>query len=136
MIIGINHVTLAVKDIEISFKFYNEVLKFQPLCKWDKGAYFLIGNLWFCLNIDERRVPNQCYTHYAFSLMDEDFETMSQRIIDSGAQIFKENTSPGKSLYFLDPDSHKLEIRVGDWQSRVAIKKANSDNWNNVEWFI
>lgn len=136
MIIGINHVTLAVKDIEISFKFYNEVLKFQPLCKWDKGAYFLIGNLWFCLNIDERRVPNQCYTHYAFSLMDEDFETMSQRIIDSGAQIFKENTSPGKSLYFLDPDSHKLEIHVGDWQSRVAIKKANSDNWNNVEWFI
>jgi catechol 2,3-dioxygenase-like lactoylglutathione lyase family enzyme len=136
MIAGINHVTLAVKNVEISFQFYKEVLKFQPLCKRDKGAYFLVGNFWFCLNLDESRVPNPCYTHYAFSLSNEDFETMSQRIIDSGAQIFKENSSPGKSLYFLDPDSHKLEIHVGDWQSRVEIKKANLGKWANVEWFI
>lgn len=136
MIDGVNHITLAVRDIEIAFNFYKEILKLQPLCKWDKGAYFLAGNFWFCLNLDQNRIPNQCYTHYAFNLCEEDFETVSKRIIDSGVEVFKENTSPGKSLYFLDPDSHKLEIHVGDWQTRVAIKKANLGNWNNVEWFI
>ena len=61
---------------------------------------------------------------------------MSGKIIASGAHIFKENTSPGKSLYFLDPDGHKLEIHVGDWQSRMAIKKADLGKWAQVEWFI
>ena len=28
--------------------------------KWDKGAYFLIGESWFCLNVDLNRKPNTC----------------------------------------------------------------------------
>lgn len=48
----------------------------------------------------------------------------------------KDNTSPGKSLYFLDPDDHKLEIHVGDWKARIAAKKANPGNWKNVDWFV
>jgi hypothetical protein len=60
---------------------------------------------------------------------------MSVKIIDSGAQIFKDNTSPGSSLYFLDPDGHKLEIHVGDWHNRIEAKKAQPGQWKNVEWF-
>ena len=100
MITGLNHVTLAVKDVETSFRFYREVLGFKPLCKWEAGAYFLIGDFWFCLNADQSRVPNPCYTHYAFSVSEEDFEAMGRRIQDAGAQIFKDNTSPGNSLIF------------------------------------
>ena len=61
---------------------------------------------------------------------------MSGKIIASGAHIFKENTSPGKSLYFLDPDGHKLEIHVGNWKARVDAKKADLGNWKNIIWFI
>ena len=136
MIREVNHITLAVKDVEISFKFYKEVLRFIPLCKWDTGAYFLVGDFWFCLNLDENRIPNPCYTHFAFTVLDEDFDFMSQHIVASGARIFKENTSPGKSLYFLDPDDHKLEIHVGDWQSRIVRKKMNPEKWKEVEWYI
>ena len=53
MITHMNHVTLAVKDIEKSFIFYREILGLNPLCRWDKGAYFLVGDFWFCLNVDE-----------------------------------------------------------------------------------
>ena len=136
MITSMNHITLAVKDIGKSFKFYSEIIGLKPLVKWDKGAYFLLDNFWFCLNVDPKREPNPCYTHYAFTVTPENFETMSQKIIDSGAKVFKDNTSSGNSLYFLDPDGHKLEIHVGNWQARIAAKKAHIGNWQNVEWFI
>lgn len=136
MISDINHITLAVRNIQKSFDFYKDVLGFKPLCKWDKGAYFLIGNLWFCLNLDAKRIPNPCYTHTAFTVSEEDFLSLSQKIKESGAVIFKDNLSEGDSLYFLDPDSHRLEIHIGDWQSRIQFKKNDLGSWNNVEWFV
>lgn len=135
-ITNINHITLAVTDIHRSFSFYKGVLGFKPLVKWDKGVYFLIGDFWFCLNVDSARETQSCYTHYAFSISSEDFEMMADKIQNSGAHIFKENTSPGESLYFLDPDGHKLEIHVGNSQTRIAAKKAKLGNWKNVEWFV
>lgn len=135
MITGMNHITLAVRDIQRSFQFYHEVLGLKPLCRWDKGAYFLLGDFWFCLNVDAKRVSTGCYTHYAFSVSQQDFTAMSERISQSGAKVFKDNSSPGDSLYFLDPDGHKLEIHTGDWQARLAAKQQDSGNWQNVEWF-
>ncbi len=136
MIRGLNHITLAVQDIDVSFAFYREVLGFSPLCKWDKGAYFLVGDLWLCLNLDENRIPNPCYTHYAFSVDQENFSELSTRIKASGAVLFKDNVSEGDSLYFLDPDSHRLEIHVGNWRSRITSKKDNAGSWKNIEWYI
>jgi catechol 2,3-dioxygenase-like lactoylglutathione lyase family enzyme len=129
MITSMNHITLAIKDINVSFKFYRDLLGLTPLVKWDKGAYFLVGDFWFCLNLDESRLPNSCYTHYAFTVAKNEFEKMAKNIGSSGTKIFKENASPGESLYFLDPDGHKLEIHVGDWQSRIEAKKMDSGNW-------
>lgn len=40
------------------------------------------------------------------------------------------------TLYFLDPDGHKLELHVGDWKTRIEAKKTHPDNWRNVEWFV
>lgn len=136
MIEGMNHITLAIKDIKRSFYFYRDVLALKPICLWDKGAYFLAGDFWFCLNVDENRQPNHCYTHYAFTVKKENFDTICQKVIDSGAHIFKENASPGNSLYFLDPDNHKLELHVGNWQTRLKAKQANLGTWQNVEWFL
>ncbi len=41
MIAGLNHITIAVKNLEKLFQFYKEVLGFKPLMKHSKGAYFL-----------------------------------------------------------------------------------------------
>ncbi len=140
MIIAVNHLTLAVRDIERSFSFYRDVLGFKPLVKWEKGGYFLIGDedggFWFCLNVDSAHKPAECYTHYAFSVQEGEFDHMVERITGADVPTFKKNTSPGESFYFLDPDGHKLEIHVGTWQHRVIAKKADAGNWENVEWYI
>lgn len=144
MIQGINHINIAVQDIDRSFHFYKNVMGFTPLCKSEGSAYLLAGNpdtpgcLWFSLDWDRQglRIPSPCNSHIAFSVNQEDFSKMSERILAAGVKIFKENTSPGLSLYFLDPDNHKLEIHVGNWRARVATKRANPGNWKNVEWFI
>jgi catechol 2,3-dioxygenase-like lactoylglutathione lyase family enzyme/GNAT superfamily N-acetyltransferase len=126
MITGLNHITFAVKDLEKSFYFYKDILGFQPLMKHSKGAYFLAGDCWFCLDLDPNTrlgvLPE--YTHFAFSISEIDFEKMSLQIKNSHAPVWKENISEGDSLYFLDPDGHKLEMHVGDWKSRIeAVKK-------------
>lgn len=136
MIQGISHITLGVTDVRRSFDFYRHVLGFKPIVCWDKGAYFLVGNFWFCLNQDKQPITGMGCTHYAFSVSPEHFAMMSERINDAEVKIYKENTSPGASLYFLDPDGHQLEIHVGDWQARIEVKKQNIGKWQEVEWFI
>jgi catechol 2,3-dioxygenase-like lactoylglutathione lyase family enzyme len=135
-ITGINHITLAVQDIEASYAFYHDILQFKPLCKWHAGAYFLVGDLWFCLNVDKKRVSTACYTHYAFSVSESNFAAIKERIIASKVNIFKEEAIEGKSLYFLDPDGHKIEIHVGDCKSRIEAKKHDAGSWKNVEFYV
>src|SRR4051812_12134757 len=104
MITGLNHLTLAVRDLERSFSFYQEVLGFRPLMRWSEGAYFLAGDLWFCLSLDPatREGPLPEYTHLAFDVAPADFPAAADRIRGAGAPSWKENTSEGASLYFLD----------------------------------
>ena len=74
-------------------------------------------------------------THFEKIVDKNNFDKLSKKIIDSGTYVFKDNTSPGESLYFLDPDGHKLEIHSNSWQDRVEAKKLNLGKWKNVEWF-
>lgn len=136
MITGANHYTLAVSDLDKSFKFYRDILGLKPLCKWPKGAYFLAGDFWFCLNLDHHRKPepDAHYTHFAFTVSKEDFLKMVELLTESGVRPFKENSSPGDSFYFLDPDGYRLEIHTGTWQSRLeAFKTAQRPE---VEYFV
>lgn len=137
MLKGISHITLAVKDLETSFNFYKDVLGFKPLMKKTTGAYFLAGDLWFCLNLDPNRETQTSpeYTHFAFDVNESGFKVLSENITKYGSQIWQDNTSEGHSLYFLDPDGHKLEIHVGDWQSRIKSMKAMPGN-SSTQYFI
>lgn len=136
MVSGINHITLAVSNIERSFIFYKKIVGLKPLCKWDKGAYFLAGDIWFCLNLDEIISPKNDYTHIAFNVDDSEFHEINQKIINNQIPIFKANNSEGQSLYFLDPDGHKLEIHIGSWQTRLEAKQLGHGSWTNVEFYV
>ena len=127
MIIGLNHLTLSTSNIEISFDFYQNILACKPLAKWKRGAYLLAGDLWLCLSLDSntRRVVSEEYTHYAFSIESEKFEYYCQNIEQLKLRLWKGNTSEGDSLYILDPDNHKLELHVGNWQTRLEAIKQN-----------
>jgi len=130
MIEGINHITVAVKDLNRSFQFYTEVLGFKPLMKHSNGAYLLAGDLWFCLDVDQTTRASELpeYTHFAFSVKQENFATLSEKIKAQQTKIWKDNKSEGDSLYFLDPDGHKLEIHVGNWKARLDHYRNRADS--------
>lgn len=127
MIGPLNHLTLSVRDLERSFAFYRDVLGFRPLARWRRGAYFVAGEeTWICLALEPtaRVAPVPEYTHVAFSVSQADFVTVVARIRAAGASEWKDNSSEGESLYFLDPNGHTLEVHVGDWRSRLEECRA------------
>jgi catechol 2,3-dioxygenase-like lactoylglutathione lyase family enzyme len=120
-ILGLNHLTLAVSDLEQSIVFYRDLLGFNLCARWSEGAYLEAGSLWLCLSFDKvtRVAPHSDYTHVAFDIAKEGFDSLSERI-RKVSEIWQENSSEGHSLYFLDPDGHKLELHVGSLASRLA----------------
>ncbi len=120
MLTGLNHLTLAVCDLEKSFRFYVDLLGAQPYARWDHGAYLSIGPMWLCLSLDPARLPDVVpdYTHFAFST--DDFSATAVRLHNANVNKWKVNQSEGDSLYFLDPDGHRLEIHTGDLATRLA----------------
>jgi len=122
MVEGLNHVTLSVTELERSFRFYSQVLGFRPLARWKRGAYLLAGEqTWVCIIVNQqtRTEPLAEYSHLAFSVTESSFADTVAKIRESGAVAWQDNSSEGDSHYFLDPDGHKLEVHVGDWQSRL-----------------
>jgi catechol 2,3-dioxygenase-like lactoylglutathione lyase family enzyme len=122
MLTGLNHLTLAVSDLNRSLAFYRDVLHLRVEATWDAGAYLSLPGLWLCLSLDAQRrtEPGADYTHYAFSLNAEDFPAFVQQLRAANVQPWRDNRSEGASYYFLDPDGHKLEAHVGDLASRLA----------------
>jgi catechol 2,3-dioxygenase-like lactoylglutathione lyase family enzyme len=132
---GLNHLTLAVADIERSFAFYRDVLGFRPLAKWPRGAYLLAGDVWVALVVDSRvrTQPLPEYTHIAFTVAPDQFEMLSDAIRAAQAPIWQDNWSEGASLYFVDPDGHKLEIHASDLATR--LRTAREQPWEGLEFF-
>jgi len=122
MLTGLNHLTLAVSDLNRSLAFYRDVLQLRVEATWDAGAYLSLPRLWLCLSLDSTRSSEPCadYTHYAFSLNAADFSTFVAKLKAENVQEWRDNRSEGASFYFLDPDGHKLEAHVGDLASRLA----------------
>jgi len=119
MIRGLNHLTLATRDLPRAITFYRDTLGLTLARDWPEGAYFEAGDLWLCLSLDPDAGQPNSYTHAAFDVAAEDFEAMAQKIRTSGARIWKDNRSEGASLYFTDPDGNQLELHVGSLVSRL-----------------
>ncbi len=120
MITGINHITLAVAELDRAVDFYRQVLGFTLAHRWERGAYLEAGSVWLCLALEDSAIEHgNDYTHTAFDVNPEDFDALCERIKTAGASIWKTNRSEGNSLYFNCPDGHRLEIHVGSLHSRL-----------------
>jgi catechol 2,3-dioxygenase-like lactoylglutathione lyase family enzyme len=117
-ITGVNHITLAVSHLERSFRFYTDLLELTPHVRWDAGAYLTSGDLWICLSCDNSE-PARDYTHIAFNVGQSSFDQVAHRLRNAAVIEWKDNHSEGQSIYFLDPDGHKLEVHSGTLQDRL-----------------
>jgi len=135
MLTGLNHLTLAVTDLSRSIAFYQALPGSKLRARWATGAYLSVGGLWLCLSRDETRQTeaHPDYTHYAFSVAQADFATLSAQLRSQGVAEWKTNASEGDSFYFLDPDGHKLELHVGTLASR--LEQCRLQPYQDMEFF-
>ncbi|USH04811.1 fosfomycin resistance glutathione transferase [Grimontia kaedaensis] len=131
MLTGLNHITLAVSDLERSLAFYLDVLSFKGHVKWDGGAYLSLGELWLCLSVG-KPCEKSDYSHIALNIDTEDFSAFAAGLREKGVTEWKQNRSEGSSLYLLDPDGHKLEVHAGDLQSRLDSLREKP--YSGLEW--
>lgn len=126
---GLNHLTLAVADLDRAVTFYRDLLGCRLRARWPRGAYLETGSLWLCLTLAPGRsaVAAADYSHIAFDVAPGDFAALSARIA-ACCPIWQGNHSEGASLYFLDPDGYRLEIHVGSLDSRLAHYRARPDS--------
>ena len=128
MIQSINHVTYSVSDINKSINFYKIFLKAKIL-ESDKSAYFTLGGLWLALN-EEKDIPRNeiqySYTHMAFTIDESEFGEWYRWLKDNNVNILEgrnRDIRDKQSIYFTDPDGHKLELHTGTLQDRLNYYK-------------
>jgi len=133
---AINHITFAVSDLEKSFHFYQTILGLQPVARWNTGAYLLAGNIWIALFWDPSAGSSnrRDYTHLAFDCTPEEFELLQTSLKAYGCHEWAANQSEGDSFYFTDPDGHRLEMHVGNLQTRLKSMQ-QSNNPSELDLF-
>ena len=127
MLTGLDHRTLSVHDLARSVGFDRDMLGLRLHARWDGGAYLSAGDVWLCLSLegqDTAALASPAYTHYAFSIAPADFAPFAARLRSACVTEWQRNSSDGDSLYFLDPDGHRLEAHAGSLAQRLAACRA------------
>ncbi|WP_240664048.1 metallothiol transferase FosB [Macrococcus sp. DPC7161] len=114
--------------------FYQNVLKGKILMEGNKSAYFDIGGIWIALN-EETDIPRNeihlSYTHIAFSIRDESFSEWYEHLRKHHVFILegrKRDPKDKKSIYFEDPDGHKIELHTGTLEDRLQYYSESKEH--------
>ena len=117
---GIDHVALSVRDVERSAQWYIEVLGFERRHEgmWE-GIPVFIGKgttsiALFSVSSDEESRPygrgDFCMHHLALRADRKNFLAAQEELKRRGIKFEFQDHEIAHSIYFRDPDGHKLEI--------------------------
>src|SRR5947208_6289819 len=121
---GIDHVALAVRDVERSARWYIEVLGFELLHEgmWD-GIPVFIGKgttaiAFFPANSNAKSTSSTRrevrMLHLAFRADHDGFLAAQEELKRRGIKFEFQDHEISHSIYFRDPDGHQLEITTYD----------------------
>lgn len=132
---GINHVTFAVGDLDASLEFYRDVLGFRVAARWRHGAYLTVSGVWLVLmrTADRGGAGEGGQLRISFRVEENEFGSLAQRVIDSGAAVWNHKTQNQGSLRFSDPDGHRLEIHTADAPPPLVKRRPPTGAFEFVE---
>ena len=135
MLQGLNHLTLAVSDLALSLAFYQQLPGMRLHARWDRGAYLSCGALWLCLSLDgqRRKTPPQesDYTHYAFSVAEEEFAGVVALLAHAGAEVWKTTAVKGRRTIFSTLTAISWSCMWGIWRSGwPPVANAPTRGWS------
>jgi catechol 2,3-dioxygenase-like lactoylglutathione lyase family enzyme len=121
---GIDHVALSVRDVERAAQWYIDVLGFKRLHEgiWD-GAPVFIGKgttalALFPVRSDGRSTSSDSggarILHLALRASRKNFLAAQVELKERGIKFEFQDHEISHSIYFRDPDGHKLEITTYD----------------------
>jgi len=124
---GLDHVAIVVRDLKASADWYERVLglerKFADV--WNVPVMLIArgsgrsGVALFPVSVAEpHRMPARwnalAVDHVAFRVDRENFEHARARLRELGVRVEFEDHAVSHSIYFDDPDGHRLEITTYD----------------------
>ena len=116
----LDHVAIRVSDLNISVKWYQEVLglKKYKLPEWGEFPIFLLsgksGIALFPANLSDSKIDlnsrNVKIDHFAFNVTNENFEKAKKRYAELNLEFEIQDHYYFDSIYTKDPDGHTVEL--------------------------
>ena len=115
----LNHVSLAVSDVEKAAAFYSKVLDLQVVSRPGNGGINLGLGTSF---LGVYRLPNPgTVNHCCIGVDDYDAERIAAKLQEQGIRATVDRnpanrTSGGDQLYFVDPDGTRVQLAANGYQ--------------------
>jgi catechol 2,3-dioxygenase-like lactoylglutathione lyase family enzyme len=111
---GLDHVALAVSDLDRAEDFYRDVLGLERVIpEWDPPRVLASGGSGVALFPDGDDSPGEGaphILHVAFRVDREAFEAAQADLSERGIETSFSDHGASHSIYFEDPDGHRLEL--------------------------
>jgi catechol 2,3-dioxygenase-like lactoylglutathione lyase family enzyme len=114
---GLNHVSIAARDLEESTRFYEEVLGLEriPAPRFASPVQWLrIGDLQLHLFLDDGPAPSRHHVGLTIDDFDAAYDAVKARASDTWGWELVELPSRQVQLYFRDPADNLIELNWPD----------------------
>jgi catechol 2,3-dioxygenase-like lactoylglutathione lyase family enzyme len=109
--VSLNHVTLAVRDVDASKEFYERVLGISEISRQSNGLNLGLGDSFLGLYDIE---PKGQINHFCVGVEDFDLEGDAAELRRLGVKPFIRQDRP--ELYFPDPDGITVQLSEADYR--------------------
>lgn len=123
---GLNHITIFVKDLQESLRFYTEILRMDVVHLGEGYAYLESGQTWFCISqqaSEQTLISSHGVNHIALTIDEDQFDNAVEHLRRNHVPIVREPVlrGVGKAVNFLDPDGLQWEFHASNLQERMTV---------------